>query len=1279
MPSPPSHLRRLHDLGVAKMEDEGTSFELGPDGRLEVEVPPGIYRVDIATPSGLRPRTDLGVVVDDLALADIALPRATQLSIRVVDDAGQPIENALVLVDTQQWVRPQGSSEREEPAVGVSRWHGRTDEGGRVAAPALPGANHPVRVAADGFLPRGVPSNGRGAVTVELERGAPQRVTVTDERGRPVARAVVRFGESLVPVAVTDDQGRATVTAATDRILDYQVESGDLGYSGFRTPVRGTEESLQVRLEPPASLFGKVIDRTSGDPVAGALVWSLDRPSDFATTDPDGRYELPTWTSSRGIRLGVAAQLYSSENTSMGNVAGEAPTVALEPNRSITLLVRNELGESVPRALVTVWPRDRSSMRSQPKPNPTDEEGRIALRGMRQGSYVALVEHPDYAVAEADLTLGPDIRETIEVTLPNGVAGWGTVLDMDNQPLAGVEVWLVPETTYRRSGVFDSSAGTRKSITDLEGRFDLAPVAAGRYDLFAEADGFAPGRVHGFELEFDDQEIGTLTLEPAALFSGRILDEEGQPVPGATLFLREADFRRSQPPASKSAASAEDGTFEIDRIGRGRYVWGVQARGFVRPESQEISLPLDQPLEVRLERGLALRGTVRGENGEGLAAHVGLYWIDLSNEPYEFPKQRATVRSEADGTFEIAPATQGRHVLMVNAVDHMQRLVDVEVRGEAPDPIDISLERGAVFSGTVTGDGLPLAGAQVSVNPTGAEELTLQRMLGPSAATQSDGEGRYRLTGVPNGEMTITAAADGYRPTVHNLDISGDRRFDLELYKGLRVTGRIVDESGDPVVGALVRAMVSKDRSSWSGGQHQGFSGPDGAFEIGGLEPGWAQLEVSKEGFATPTVPEIELRESAPDLEIVLDRGFTVSGRILGLEPDQYALIRLNMFATGVSQFGRNYREATLDYQGGFSMPNVSRGDWRLSASFQETGRVLGRNLEVDRDIDDVELDFGAGLVLRGTINVDGQPASGHIYAGSLDQTSATSAEVDSSGIFELEGLQAGPIQISLSTEDPVLQHVDTIDLQSDVDLSIDLTTTALNVVVLRGDGAPVEGASVLLISDLGTQSQLGLTGANGALSARLQTDQNRQGNTLAVDHPTLGSGRAMLSGEPTVEIRLGQQEALRISITSSIEGTPPPTAFWLQRGEISFPGGSQGGASATLEAPPGNYLLWSSAGTQVAGPVSVAVPGEATVQLESGGWTRLKSRSAAFGARVIARRGELRHPQPFYADAAGSQPVGPLPPGLWTLEVIPLGTTEVTARLEVQILAGETIELEVP
>jgi hypothetical protein len=125
-------------------------------------------------------------------------------------------------------------------------------------------------------------------------------------------------------------------------------------------------------------------------------------------------------------------------------------------------------------------------------------------------------------------------------------------------------------------------------------------------------------------------------------------------------------------------------------------------------------------------------------------------------------------------------------------------------------------------------------------------------------ASQTDAEGRFELREVPAGKHTLNVSKTGYLslfatnnnkpvPPLEIKDGEVIERVVVRLSRGGVVTGQVLDEYGEPFVGAQVRAMRYRymggqrqlaPASQFGGGFREVHTDDLGAFRLYGLEPG---------------------------------------------------------------------------------------------------------------------------------------------------------------------------------------------------------------------------------------------------------------------------------------------------------------------------------------------------------------------------------------------------------------------------------------------------------
>jgi protocatechuate 3,4-dioxygenase beta subunit len=159
-----------------------------------------------------------------------------------------------------------------------------------------------------------------------------------------------------------------------------------------------------------------------------------------------------------------------------------------------------------------------------------------------------------------------------------------------------------------------------------------------------------------------------------------------------------------------------------------------------------------------------------------------------------------------------------------------------------------SIPQTRTFSGRVVADetGDPIANARVSVSATG-----------PGApVVLTDRQGRFTLTAPPS-RVTVVANKTGYGRHEATL-AAADRSIEIRLQRCAAISGRVVDELGDPIMGA--RVVVEKPSSPSNGFSGEAATSTDdrGEYRLGSLQAGTFNIAVVTMGAMTR-------REIGPD------------------------------------------------------------------------------------------------------------------------------------------------------------------------------------------------------------------------------------------------------------------------------------------------------------------------------------------------------------------------------------------------------------------------------
>jgi EmrB/QacA subfamily drug resistance transporter len=194
-------------------------------------------------------------------------------------------------------------------------------------------------------------------------------------------------------------------------------------------------------------------------------------------------------------------------------------------------------------------------------------------------------------------------------------------------------------------------------------------------------------------------------------------------------------------------------------------------------------------------------------------------------------RQEGGATTGCDGGYRVPLPAGGTYLVVASsgALDPHAALVTV---GGQPVRHDIVLSgssgvRGLVTSAAAVADGLP--------EPAPGATVTLIDEHGAVAgATRSDGRGRYRLPGVPEGRYTLAASAPGHPPAALSVRLHQGHETERDIALPGRATLRGTVVAVDGVIDRAVASLVDTDGTVVA----SVVTGPDGTFEFDDLPAG---------------------------------------------------------------------------------------------------------------------------------------------------------------------------------------------------------------------------------------------------------------------------------------------------------------------------------------------------------------------------------------------------------------------------------------------------------
>lgn len=1054
----------------------------GADGRFTVRAPEaGMYRLEIGA-EGLRSlRHVLEPLVEEIILPAAVLRPAGVVRVTVKNAAGQPLAGAQVFAATAYQSYGSRSPWRPQPQLATC-----DDQGMATLARA---AEEPlfVRAVAAGYLPTEAEEAKGDTLQLVAAAGIATPVTVRAHNGRPLAGVIVHVSDWDLPVGTTDEAGQITVTLPTAGPLALELVAADgrsLNEEVERpAPSDGADTApLRLTLPPPASLLGTVIETASREPVAGAIVWPAGRPGAWTRSDGQGRYTIPPPSERRAFVLVAAAGYFQTwDEADLENAT--VPTLLLDAATGLAgTVVREDGAPVVGAALVaTLLPtpdgRDAGARHSGGYVEEAESiaDGRFRLPHLwPEARYTLAVKAAGFAPYEEELSTAAagHTERPLVVTLSRGRLGFGTVRDTAEQPIAGAVVALRPTTPGRGYNAFSDAMevpATTEAISDEEGSFALPHLPAGRFDLDVRAAGFAPLVIPGIEVPApevasgdSDIDLGTVYLEEGVAIVGEVVDGDGKALAGVSLHISRdsptAAMRLSHHPLSApgpgSSVTTEDGRFRIVDLRRDeRYVLQATRPGYGLTVVPGVIAPNAEPLRISLARSGSLAGQVVDADGKAVAAAVVFMTYEQRlNTPGQTLSSsfgNGHGRTDEEGRFQIEDVMAGPLVVRVNAEGFQGGEKRLELApGEGRKNVRIVIERGATVVGRVlTAAGQPIANATVMTDGKGES---------------SDNAGRYRLSGMTLGTVDFRVYHPDHIPLEHTATIkAGENQLDLVLSQGVALTGRVTDGGGLPLAGVEIHLTTVGSGRPW--GPLRAGTAADGRFRFPSVAPGLYLVTASKQGWASWSRSEpLEVEDSPlPDLEIQLEPGGAIAGRIVGLPLEFLAELSLS----AIQQSGL-HAGGDVGFDGTFRIPNLAPGEWLVSATVGDSSRRATETVILDPGATEasVELVFGDGLTLSGRVLGPSGPLSGAMVtvAETTARLSNGFTNTDYQGRFRIAGLEPGRYVLVVNLVNASISQRQEIELSDDREVTIELRAAAVSGHVFDGaTGLPLAGARV--------------------------------------------------------------------------------------------------------------------------------------------------------------------------------------------------------------------------
>jgi protocatechuate 3,4-dioxygenase beta subunit len=479
-----------------------------------------------------------------------------------------------------------------------------------------------------------------------------------------------------------------------------------------------------------------------------------------------------------------------------------------------------------------------------------------------------------------------------------------------------------------------------------------------------------PCACKGKRASHDNARPGSDARVNAPLWQGQPIELEGivedrqrVPLPDV-LIIAWPKGRRGE--ATAQARSGQDGRFVLPGLRPGRWKLLVESGGLGTLETER-QVPEDGTAEIMLE---GESRTVSGVVTDAIGRPQADAQVVLGSPGLRWTRR---VQSDVNGSFVIKGLGNGRLTLRAVLAGRVSPAAVVTLDQSAllrPKHVRLMLQSGVFVHGRVLDDeGHPLPGATVDVMAMPSDDLPF--------TAQTDREGRYKLGPVAPGKYQILARLDDYilldapEPQLGRRELES---FDLRLARPAQISGRVVDEAGQPIVGVHVSAIsligghddlvvipgalpLAAEAAELPigtllrpGGVRSVPTDKNGYFTLTGLAPGRARLEIQHpEKLPLRREPLLLVPGDHRDLgELSMLTGALLSGRVL--DQDGKAVEGALVEARLTGKKARPVLRATTDASGAFFL-RVPLGDYVLVAQTQRQVSAVPVSLHVAADV----------------------------------------------------------------------------------------------------------------------------------------------------------------------------------------------------------------------------------------------------------------------------------------------------------------------------------------
>ena len=611
-------------------------------------------------------------------------------------------------------------------------------------------------------------------------------IVIARDTNKPVPHAIImqshgmRGGRGMgEPVTTSADDGTFTLTSLEPGATEITAKAS--GYSTttpttVRLGIGEQADGVRVLVDHAFSISGHVVasDTKKGVPgvMVGAFTMSGDAGFSPDPTGEDGSFEVFGLHPGTYLMFALSQEKLPDFGKNVTIVDKDVTDVELDLDNGATLIGRVDPPGAAQLELQLAGDVGIGNIMQAAKAalvhGDADPSGAFKLEHVPSGKFTLAARTTSGPAGTLDVVVtGADQNGLVVKLEPRGAIS-GTVIDTDNNPVAGIRVSARPGDGEKPKFSMSSFEGTT-TTSGPDGTFSLVGLDAGSYKLHAGGWNDMT-KQHGDQVNVDLAAAGTktgvvITIEAKnGVIRGQVLEGNGKPSSDAWVTARsegkkhagsggDDDDYEAWSPSSEPVLSDDAGKFAIRGLSSGTYTVVVEgANSSSRAEQKHVSTGDTVTIQ------LAPLGTLTGHvTADGNA--VTAFDLACRGPAGEVERSFTT----ADGAYTLDHLAPGSYSCNVSS-DGGAGSGSVTVPSDTAT-LDLSLATWGQITGTVVSafDGSPVPGLSAVPLDNQGERMT-ETIMGNGPKTDTDGHFAVGRLQAGSSKLMIFASTSGFTP-----------------------------------------------------------------------------------------------------------------------------------------------------------------------------------------------------------------------------------------------------------------------------------------------------------------------------------------------------------------------------------------------------------------------------------------------------------------------------------------------------------------------------------